>query len=1126
MSNARRLRGRGHQRNSSISAFFSDMFQTTPTTKKTTLAEIDPEFLSAQERLSRMLHTAKKRSRIPATGDLFELFLIAGLPKRKLAGEPKVLYHYPPEASIDSNFPGVLGFCFPDGLKTVPLYEVEQKAKEMASTGQRAGVDQRTMYTFLLNTEEGNLYCVCSHKMFLVTPQGVGPDYRSTGPSGFDACTHRCYCIVSKFPFFRLHLKVLDVIFSMEDEVAVEQTRIADYLAAVAHAKREMEEELEFEALHNQLETSKAIVLGGRQRSHSDVGRGSPKIDMPPTAQSPLKSSSSNSSVKHDRYDNLESRSPSPVTRHKRSVSGGGCIEGSRESIEFYDEGDHIDDDELYDEEGLGEEDYYYEDEEEEEEYLDGEGDEEDYYDDDEEAEYDGSYGDHDETVAVALDGFTLDENGLVVNEDELKSGCKRLTQSEDGTATAVGCGDGESSGDALAEVLKDDGAKGPSVVVVGPSPKTTRRPTKAQSTPNVNARSVASPSASKRFSAFKNLFTGAFSPSTSLAAVPAATSAHARPGSAVLVRPPKSMGATLTSGAGSGRGIVRSGSAGNISAIGGGLGGLGKKVDDSVGNGSAGDASDTPKKGKSGGFVRSARVTCPVEDTEVPQRIQSQLLRTLCTDSIFKLCDERTPTPSPTLPSVDDSSGKGSDGKSEKSEDGGENGEEDGESASGGGDPGLATDPLPSNLGADRALMCDGSSGVYNDELAGEFDDDDEVYGEGEGDDEMDGVGGVLSDGDDSDNGDDDDDYIEERMTATELQQSLGDVTSSLSLVSRYTVRAENILERFRSMKVPPLGQRTYFRARKHIAVHFTRPFFDEEEELFAEWGLPLTFTVLPRRTFFFVLAAILLERKVMFVSSNIHVLSALVLSFTPLIRPFLYQSVLIPVLPSSLSAFLSAPVPFLVGVTTPPVNEDDCPSDVIRILVDTNQVVCEEDVPELPSLSDLKRKLAPYLRELKKTLPQRSASNCPADKLPYDTTKEQLNYVQGVSTVFESYFSNLFSSFNAHTIRDMTDPDRPITVFLKDSFVLEAEQQRSGGSEFLSQFLDTQMFFHYSDEKLRKRDKKPSVKKKKTNVNKTVSAPAINIAGNSSAATGAMSGVGSPLRKSMTRLGRDRLG
>lgn len=63
-------------------------------------------------------------------------------------------------------------------------------------------------------------------------------------------------------------------------------------------------------------------------------------------------------------------------------------------------------------------------------------------------------------------------------------------------------------------------------------------------------------------------------------------------------------------------------------------------------------------------------------------------------------------------------------------------------------------------------------------------------------------------------------------------------------------------------------------------------------------------------------LLTALLLEQQVVLFCPNLSILSALVLATMPLLRPFRWQSLLMPVLPTSMLGFLDAPVPFLLGV------------------------------------------------------------------------------------------------------------------------------------------------------------------------------------------------------------------
>ena len=61
---------------------------------------------------------------------------------------------------------------------------------------------------------------------------------------------------------------------------------------------------------------------------------------------------------------------------------------------------------------------------------------------------------------------------------------------------------------------------------------------------------------------------------------------------------------------------------------------------------------------------------------------------------------------------------------------------------------------------------------------------------------------------------------------------------------------------------------------------------------------------------------AGVLLEKQLVLFCPNIGLLSTCVLSLIPLLRPFTWQSLLLPVLPDKLLSFLEAPVPFVIGV------------------------------------------------------------------------------------------------------------------------------------------------------------------------------------------------------------------
>lgn len=291
--------------------------------------------------------------------------------------------------------------------------------------------------------------------------------------------------------------------------------------------------------------------------------------------------------------------------------------------------------------------------------------------------------------------------------------------------------------------------------------------------------------------------------------------------------------------------------------------------------------------------------------------------------------------------------------------------------------------------------------------------------------------------------------------------------------------------LKSYYELQLPKKGQNITFTISQYLnPIHFQRPFFDEQEELFAEWGLPLTFHLLSFRVIIVMLSAILLERKVVVCCKRLRFLSALVLSLPPLLRPFLYQSVIIPMLPQTLPHLLEAPVPYVIGVTHIP--EDTIISDdVVIINVEKDSYKSTLPVPTLPRSRALyplhffsltfhplhfflnfvfftRKNCESYLKKLSATIKKGNP--------PYTTSKEQMILVDNISTTFENHLGSLFANFHNYTICNKTDPDRPITVFMKDSFLADIEDDST--LEFIEHFLETQTFFQYSDKCLRKRD------------------------------------------------------
>jgi len=102
------------------------------------------------------------------------------------------------------------------------------------------------------------------------------------------------------------------------------------------------------------------------------------------------------------------------------------------------------------------------------------------------------------------------------------------------------------------------------------------------------------------------------------------------------------------------------------------------------------------------------------------------------------------------------------------------------------------------------------------------------------------------------------------------------------------------------------------------------------------------------------------------------------------PLLRPFVYQSVMIPILPEMLLEFLEAPVPFVLGLTSAPpkhsfpkVHMAPAPFDgtgatsfalpfqdvkeFVIVDLDNDKVTAKDTLPSLPLFKELYISYAP---------------------------------------------------------------------------------------------------------------------------------------------------------------------
>ena len=182
-----------------------------------------------------------------------------------------------------------------------------------------------------------------------------------------------------------------------------------------------------------------------------------------------------------------------------------------------------------------------------------------------------------------------------------------------------------------------------------------------------------------------------------------------------------------------------------------------------------------------------------------------------------------------------------------------------------------------------------------------------------------------------------------QQQATVPTVKDPEDSVTTAYKRVFRAVVE-------FMKLRVPEVKRPLkYCPETRKVPFEENRPVYEEESELLQEFGGSVLFHILPINTVLQLLCAVLLEYKVVVVSPNKRLLSTVVISLLPLLRPFTYPSSVIPVLPLSLLTYLEAPVPLLVGLTRQPHAESSEGFFIVNL--HTSAVQCTKTLPPLPA-------------------------------------------------------------------------------------------------------------------------------------------------------------------------------
>ncbi|XP_074555535.1 uncharacterized protein LOC141811388 [Curcuma longa] len=230
------------------------------------------------------------------------------------------------------------------------------------------------------------------------------------------------------------------------------------------------------------------------------------------------------------------------------------------------------------------------------------------------------------------------------------------------------------------------------------------------------------------------------------------------------------------------------------------------------------------------------------------------------------------------------------------------------------------------------------------------------------------------------------------------------------------------------------------------------------EEALALSIWTTATICRVLSLESILALLAGALLEKQVVVICPNLGMLSAIVLSIIPMIRPFQWHSLFLPILPRKMLDFVDAPVPYIVGLLHKPTDTQMKMANLVQINVYKDKVKsCS--LPQLPRYKELISDLGPIHARF-------SSENPIAKRHPvYKCSEVQAEAARQFLDAMTSYLESFCSNLRSHTITNVQSNNDKVSLLLKDSFV---DSFPARDRPFIKLLVDTQLFSVLSDSRL----------------------------------------------------------
>eukprot|EP01135_Chromosphaera_perkinsii_P004103 Nk52_evm10s270 gene=Nk52_evmTU10s270 len=203
-------------------------------------------------------------------------------------------------------------------------------------------------------------------------------------------------------------------------------------------------------------------------------------------------------------------------------------------------------------------------------------------------------------------------------------------------------------------------------------------------------------------------------------------------------------------------------------------------------------------------------------------------------------------------------------------------------------------------------------------------------------------------------------------------------------------------------------------------------------------------------------LLSCVMLEKQILFCSSDISALTLACEILTAFAFPFSWAHVYIPILPDQIMHILQAPMPLMIGIHKEKLEVDSLPPEIIVVDLDNDELTAAEDLLKLPYeeelASNMTRAIRRHRHEAKKGGPPKSI-----------TARMRVVFLDFFVKLMQNY-ENYVRFPSAEDWENYKDGDEA-DLFDKVGFLSEHPPECMS---FLSLFLESQSFAKFIDEKL----------------------------------------------------------